>query len=67
MNKEIAELFHDQCVGEHNGHMAPMPNNPLFKSIFAACGLRGDSKKGFAKVLREMADALEKSEENVPF
>lgn len=64
--KELAEFFFDQCVGEHAGHQGGIPNNPLMKSIFYACGVetptwsnRNAAKKEFVKALKEFSRALE--------
>ena len=56
---EFARLFKDQCVGEHNGSMAAMPNNPLFYSIFfAMTGKYKLSDLEFAEALEAVANAL---------
>lgn len=56
---EFAKFFKDQCVGEHNGSMAPVPNNPLFQSIFyAMVGFGNLDDLQFAEALEGIATAL---------
>lgn len=67
MSKELAQLFYDQCIGRHDGHMASIPNNPLFSSIFMAAGVSSihnvAARQQFADVLRNFADHIEKDEQ----
>lgn len=63
---KLARLFYDQCVGEFNGHMAAVPHNPLFASIFKAAGWNG-GERSFSNILRQIADDLDKEAENAPF
>ena len=68
MEKLTAEIIKEQLVGESSGHMANIPNNPLFYSMFRVYLLQNGSdiynyqhsnENLFAKFLREIADALE--------
>jgi hypothetical protein len=63
VNESIAELFYDQVMGDHNGHMANIPNNPVLQSICRSSGV--SSRQAFRDFLRDVADNLKKDfEEN---
>ena len=57
VNNPTALLFYEQCLGESNGHMAMIPNNPVIQSIATAHGIK--TKEDFACFLREVADYLD--------
>lgn len=75
MNKEIevnqstAEFFMDQCIGQHTGHMAMIPNNPTLFSLtrMHTTAILGEKRQmdrlQFAKFCRGVADQLEKDQD----
>lgn len=70
--KNLAELFYQQCVGSYNGHMAAIPYNPIINSIFEACGVdgRGDfakQLKSFAEIIEQAVDKNKDSNDSIPF
>jgi hypothetical protein len=58
VQKEMAKFFMDQVIGDYDGHMAPIPNNPVLNSIATAYGIKYQPKQ-FAEFLRGIADALD--------
>lgn len=67
INKTLAEIIKNQCIGSYNGHMAAIAYNPTIESIFAV--LMSDiytpqstENQRFSKVLRGLADALDPQE-----
>ena len=65
VNLALAELFMDQCIGNHPGQMANIDNNPVIRSICVAGGVFnvgfGNHQKGFALFLKEVSDELLKN------
>jgi hypothetical protein len=63
--KTLAKFFYQQCAGTTSGHMANVPNNPTLFSLTSAYSEQintscvAASEEQFAKMLREMADALD--------
>ena len=67
MEKLTAEIIKDQLIGETSGHMANIPNNPLFYSMFSVYlrenksdiyNYKHNEKDLFAEFLKEIAEAL---------
>lgn len=59
----LAEIFIEQCIGEHAGHMASLPNNPEMQLLFMAlepkCRTRGkEGRAAFQRTLHKLADYL---------
>lgn len=76
MSKELAEFFYDQCCGQHAGHMAMLPNNPVLHSLMRGLGVISPNNVGnnerekFAEMLRQLAYELETTSsatDDVPF
>ena len=62
MNKILAKIIMEQCIGSYSGHMASIPNNPIIYSMFRAVMTEHNTRndeKDFAIALRKIADALE--------
>lgn len=63
ISKELADFFIDQCFGSHNGHMAPVPNNPTLQGLARAHGVvdrNGEvSNRRVKAFLREIYDRIE--------
>lgn len=57
VSKSMAKFFMDQCMGETDGHMAAIPNNPVLFGICMAHEVGNTAK--FAEFLRDVADKLE--------
>lgn len=58
VSQAMAYYFYEQICGQHNGHMAAIPNNPVLYGLVAAhCAER---KEDFTRFLRQVADELEK-------
>lgn len=60
VSEPMAQFFMDQCVGDHNGHMAAIANNPVIMSVCKAHGV--STKEDFARFLRQVADQLTKEQ-----
>ena len=60
VSEPMAELFMEQCIGEHNGSMALIPNNPVLYGVGKAH--RINTKDDFARFLRQVADQLTKEQ-----
>jgi len=61
VDKVFADFFYEQCAGTYSGHMANVPNNPMFYAMVKAYSGSHDScyaasKTEFAKFLREIAN-----------
>lgn len=56
----VANFFMEQCIGEHNGHMAAIPNNPVLMGLLNAHDACQQDK--FAAFLREVADKLDRGQ-----
>lgn len=59
VNEAMAELFYEQCVGQYNGHMSAIPNNPTLMSICKACGVK--DKKDFKEFLLKLSENINDS------
>ena len=60
VSEPAAEFFMDQCMGESNGHIAMVPNNPV---LFGLCKAhRIHDKTQFAAFLLQVADKLTKEQ-----
>jgi hypothetical protein len=60
VSEPVAEYFMEQCMGEVNGHMAAIPNNPV---LFGLCKAhRINSKEHFAAFLIDVANQLTKEQ-----
>ena len=70
MDYKTAKIIKEQIMGQYAGHMANIPHNPVLHSMFTVLIGKGydpadkDKEKAFAKVLREIADALTKETKN---
>ena len=58
VNKEMAQLFYEQCCGETCGHMSMIPNSPILSSIAKVHNVKNQDM--FAEFLRLVADHLVK-------
>jgi len=56
VNEAIANLFYEQCMGTHSGHMANIPNNPVLMSICVASGVK--DVNSFKQFLASVDDHL---------
>lgn len=52
INSSIAHIFFELCLGEHQGPMGAMPNNPTLCSILNCLGVK--TKKDFLNFLIEI-------------
>jgi hypothetical protein len=63
MEKLTAEIIKDQLIGETNGHMATVPNNPIIFSLYSVWYAQNGQNKNwndaFASFLKEVAQGLE--------
>ena len=68
MEKLTAEIIKDQMIGETNGQMASVPNNPIIFSMFSTynynCG-NGDWNGNFTKFLKDIVNAIDGNVNNV--
>lgn len=69
MEKLTAEIIKEQLIGETSGHMANIPNSPLFYSLFSVYlrqkgsdiyNYKHAKEDMFAEFLEEVAIALRK-------
>ena len=58
VSEGVAIYFKEQLVGETNGHMAAIPNNPVLQGLLMAHDA-GDSDAKLAIFLRECADWID--------
>ncbi len=58
--KASAEFFASQCHGDYKGHMSRVPFNP---TLHAFCETHNVNYMNFPEFLRQMADALESTDE----
>jgi len=57
VSREMAVFFMEQCIGETNGQMAAIPNNPGL-----CIAHKVDNMPKFIDLLRAMADELDKKQ-----
>jgi len=57
----VAEFFMNQCVGESNGHMALIPNNPVLYGLCKAHGV--ETPKDFAAFLQDIVNNIDREGE----
>ena len=64
MDKLTAKIIQEQMIGQTNGHMAAIPNNPIMFSMFEVyCdGTLADRDWMFAEFLKEISEALKEKE-----
>lgn len=68
--QKAAEFFYEQCSGGYSGHMAVIPHNPSIHAFVHAFCHPVVDRENFAKLMREWADALDKSHKeksHIPF
>jgi len=62
VSKEMAVFFMEQCIGETNGHMAAMPNNPTIQGLCRAHGAMSvslsEEKELFAEFCKQVSEQL---------
>ena len=59
VNKAIALLFMEQCIGTHSGHMADIANNQVLMSICMASGVSIGDDASFREFLRQVVNQLD--------
>lgn len=67
INSSIAHIFFELCLGEHQGPMGAMPNNPTLCSILNCLGVQ--TKKDFYNFLNEIRPYLleDENSQGIPF
>ena len=63
-NRDLANIFYEQCAGTYPGHMGNVPNIPIIYSMIKAVTVGSSNchactKKSFAVMLRKLADELD--------